>query len=83
MMLGIADHSSFKLSLKDFLDFASKLNVEAVELRLDRLELLSSTLTPKVNKGEIGKIKDLLEIYSFKWSVHAPSIGVNLASLNP
>ena len=81
MILGVADHPSFKGSLNEFLSFASTLKVDVVELRLDRLELLS-LLHTKQNKTRIREIKDVLESYDFKRFVHMPSIGVNLASLN-
>ena len=78
MILGVSDHSSFELSLERFLDFASKLTVDAVELKLDRLELLSTLSKP----AELPGVKSLLSSYDFRYIVHAPSIDVNLASLN-
>lgn len=78
MIIGLADHSSFEISLKDFLTFAAKLKANVVELRLDRLELLS-TLSQTL---KIFEIKSILDGYNFKYFVHAPCINVNLASLN-
>ncbi len=80
MILGVADHTSLKMPLHEFLTFASELKVEAVELRADKLELLSIL---EDSSRDRAKIKELLETYGFKRFVHAPSIGVNLASLNP
>lgn len=79
MILGVSDHSSFDVSLRAFLGFASKLAVRIVELKLDRLELLS-TLS---ESARLSGVKNLLSSYDFKCIVHAPSIDVNLASLNP
>ena len=79
MILGIADHSSFEKPLTEFLKFASKLKVDLVELKLDKLELLQTLNSQK----SLTEITDLLYTYNFKYSVHAPSININLASLNP
>lgn len=79
MILGVADHPSFEVSLEGFLRFASKLKVSVVELKLDRPELLSTLSKTSM----IIRIKDLLSSYNFKYFVHAPSIDINLASLNP
>ncbi|RLI42153.1 hypothetical protein DRO59_05000 [Candidatus Bathyarchaeota archaeon] len=79
MILGIADHPSFKKSLAEFLDFASRLKVDLVELKMDRLELLKALSSAE----KAHQVKQLLDTYNFKHSVHAPSINVNLASLNP
>lgn len=79
MILGVSDHSSFEVSLEKFLNFASKLAVDVVELKLDRLELLSTLSEP----AELSGVKNLLDSYDFKYLVHSPSIDVNLASLNP
>jgi sugar phosphate isomerase/epimerase len=78
MILGVSDHPSFELSLERFLDFASKLTVDVVELKLDRFELLPALSEP----AELPSVKNLLGSYDFKYVVHAPSIDVNLASLN-
>lgn len=79
MILGIADHSSFKKSLAEFLDFASTLKVDLVELKMDKLELLQVLSIDK----KAHQLKQLLDTYDFKRSVHASNINVNLASLNP
>lgn len=79
MILGVSDHSSFEVSLKTLLEFASKLATQTVELKSDRLELLSAIS----NTHRMPSIKNLLNSYDFKYFVHAPSIDVNLASLNP
>lgn len=81
MILGIADHPSFKTSIEEFLNFASEVKVEVVEIKLDRMELLSFLHSPSSSKKD--KVKKLLDCHDFKYSVHAPYIGVNLASLNP
>ncbi len=78
MILGVSDHSSFEVSLEEFLNFASKLAVDIVELKSDRLELLSALSEP----ADMSGVKNLLGSYGFKYFVHAPSIDVNLASLN-
>lgn len=81
MILGIADHPSFETQLNEFLAFASKLKAEVVELRLDRPELLSSIVN--ASKKDKNTVRSILGNYNFKWLVHASSIGVNFASLNP
>ncbi len=78
MILGVSDHPSFEVSLEEFLNFASKLSVDVVELKSDRLELLSALSEP----ADLPDVKNLLDSYDFKYIVHAPSIDVNLASLN-
>lgn len=78
MIIGLADHSSFEISLKDFLIFAKKLKANVVELRMDRRELLSTLLYT----WKISKIKGIIDENNFKYFVHAPCINVNLASLN-
>ena len=80
MILGIADHPSLRTQLNEFLTFASNLKVEVVELRLDRLELLLSLNATRQDKTRIVSV---LKNHDFRWFVHAPSIGINLASLNP
>lgn len=80
MILGVADHPSFKTTLEEFLNFASDVEVEVIEVRLDKIELLSTLYSPSSRKD---RIKKLLDCYDFKYFVHAPCIGVNLASLNP
>lgn len=79
MILGVSDHPSFEVPLKTWLDFSSKLSVDVVELKLDRLELLSALSTT----DKLSAVKNLLNSYSFEYFVHAPSIDVNLASINP
>jgi len=79
MILGVSDHPSFEGSLTEFLSFASSLKVGLVELKLDRIELLPTLSSME----EMRKIRDVLETFSFRYLVHAPYIGVNLASLNP
>ncbi len=79
MILGIADYPSLEGSLENFLNFASKLGVRIVELKLDRRELLSAI--SKTDK--VLEIKNLSNTYGFKYLVHAPNIDTNLASVNP
>ncbi len=78
MIIGLADHPSFETPLTEFLAFASKMKMNAVELRMDRLELLSAFSHTRRAFG----IRRILDGYNFKYFVHAPSINVNLASLN-
>jgi sugar phosphate isomerase/epimerase len=78
MILGLSDHSSLEVPLEKFLNFASKLAVHVVELKLDRLELLSTLFEP----ADLSDAKNLLSSYDFRYIVHAPSININLASLN-
>jgi len=79
MILGIADYPSLEGPLENFLNFASKLKIRVLELKLDRLELLVAL--SKTDK--VFEIKNLLNSYDFKYFVHAPNIDVNLASVNP
>jgi len=79
MRLGLSDHPSFNLKLKEFLEFASQLSAKYVELKLDRQNLLSTLLRRSKN----STITNLLNSYDFKYFLHTPSIDVNLASLNP
>jgi sugar phosphate isomerase/epimerase len=79
MILGIADYPSLEGSLEDFLNFASKLRIRVLELKLDRLELLLSL--SKADK--VLELKNLSNSHDFKYFVHAPNIDTNLASVNP
>jgi sugar phosphate isomerase/epimerase len=79
MILGIADYPKLERSLEDLLDFASRLKVSVLELRVDRLELLLSI--SKTHK--IEEIKNLSKSYDFRYFIHAPNIDTNLASMNP
>ena len=79
MQLGLSNHPRFDISLEGFLNFASQLRAEHVELKLDCPFLLSALS----NRDEIRGIKDLFASYSFKYFLHAPAIDINLASLNP
>jgi sugar phosphate isomerase/epimerase len=79
MILGIADYPGFEGSLEDFLNFASKLRIRVLELKLDRPELLLSLC--KTDK--VLELKNLSNSYDFKYFVHAPNIDTNLASVNP
>jgi sugar phosphate isomerase/epimerase len=79
MKLGLSDHPSLNIKLSEFLNFASELNAEHVEIKLDRPSLLSAMI-----KGdEFSSVMNLLTSYDFKYFLHVPSIDVNLASLNP
>ena len=79
MILGIADYVSLGGSLEDFLNFGAKLRVRVLELKSDRIDLLSAL----TRNEKVLKIRDLLNSYNFQYFVHAPSIDVNLASVNP
>jgi sugar phosphate isomerase/epimerase len=79
MMLGIADYVSLGGSLEDVLNFAANLKVSVVELKSDRIDLLSAFARDE----KAFEIRDLLNSYDFKYFVHSPSIDVNLASVNP
>jgi len=79
MILGMADYPSLEGSLEDFLNFASKLRIRVLELKLDRLELLLAL--SKTDK--LLEIKNLSNSYDFKYFVHGPNIDTNLASVNP
>ena len=57
MILGVADYPSLEGSLEDFLNFASKLKIRVLELKLDRLELLLAL--SKTDK--VFEIKNLLD----------------------
>jgi len=79
MILGVADYPSLEGSLEDFLNFASKLKIRVLELKLDKLELLLAL--SKTDK--MFELKNLSNSYDFKYFVHAPNIDTNLASVNP
>ncbi len=78
MEIGIADHSSFEITLPKFLNFASQLHVQIVELRMD-----SQYMMPTIFRShKIREVRDILQTFNFKYFIHAPSIDINLASLN-
>jgi len=67
------------MSLREFLEFASELKVDMVEFKMDAPELL----TAGGDRVKLEAVKDQLESYDFRYSVHAPYIDVNPAGLNP
>jgi len=78
-MLGIANSISLNMSLTDFLDFATQLRVKLVEVKMDEPHLLSALSKTKHRKA----IEDIIKSFSLKYSLHAPYIDINLASINP
>jgi sugar phosphate isomerase/epimerase len=82
MQLGLSDHPTLNMKLNEFLDFSSKLNANHVEIKLDSPNLLA-VLPKNVEKPQMKIIKNLFASYNFKYFLHAPSIDINLASLNP
>ena len=77
-MLGIADSLSINMSLPDFLEFATQLNVGIVEIKMDQPHLLS---TLSNFKQQIA-IRDIIQSFDLVYFVHAPYIDTNLASMN-
>ncbi len=67
------------MSLNDFLDFATRLKVGLVEIKMDKPHLLSALSKTKQKKA----IRDIVKSFNFKYFVHAPYININLASMNP
>ena len=78
MMLGVAGSIGLNMSLTGFLDFATWLKVGLVEIKMDEPHLLSALFKTKHRKA----IRDIVESFNFKYSVHAPYIDINLASMN-
>jgi len=78
MMLGVANSLSLNMPLTVFLDFATRLKVKLVEIKMDEPRLLSALSETKDRKA----IKDIINSFNFKYCVHAPYIGINLASMN-
>lgn len=79
MMLGVSNSIGLNMSLTDFLDFATQLRVKFVEIKMDEAYLVSALFETKHRKT----IKDTIKSFNFKYSVHAPYIDINLASMNP
>ncbi len=77
-MLGVASSTGLNMSLTGFLDFATRLKVGLVEIKMDEPHLLSALSKTKHKKA----IRDIVESFNFKYSVHAPYIDINLASMN-
>jgi len=78
MMLGVANSIGLNMPLADFLDVATRLKVRFVEIKMDEPYLLSALSKTKDRES----IKDIVESFNFRYSVHAPYIGINLASMN-
>ncbi|TET55669.1 sugar phosphate isomerase/epimerase [Candidatus Bathyarchaeota archaeon] len=78
MMLGVANSTGLNMSLTGFLDFATGLKVGLVEIKMDEPHLLSALSKTKQRRA----IRDIVESFNFKYSVHAPYIDINLASMN-
>ncbi|MCK5631647.1 sugar phosphate isomerase/epimerase [Candidatus Bathyarchaeota archaeon] len=76
--MGIADSLSLNMSLRDFLEFASQLNVGIAEIKMDQPHLLS---TLSNFKQQIA-IRDIIQSFDLIYFVHAPYIDTNLASMN-
>jgi len=70
---------SLEGSLGDLLNLAAKLKVRVLELKSDRIDFLSAF----ARNEKALEIRDLLNSHDFQYFVHAPSIDVNLASVNP
>ncbi len=66
------------MSLNDFLDFATRLKVGLVEIKMDEPHLLYALSKTKHKKA----IRDIVKSFDFKYFVHAPYIDVDLASMN-
>jgi sugar phosphate isomerase/epimerase len=79
MKLGVANSVSLNMPFTDFLDFATELEVELVEIKMDEPYLLSALSQTEYRKT----IQDIVKSFDFKYSVHAPYIDVNLCSINP
>jgi len=79
MMLGVANSIGLNMSLNDFLDFATWLKLELVEIKMDEPHLLSAISKTKHKKT----IRDIVKSFNFEYFVHAPYIDINLASMNP
>ncbi len=77
MKIGISTYTKFNLSVKEFLDFVSQLNLDPVELKLDDVELIKY-----LTSSSIDDLLKTLSRYDFKYLVHAPYIGVNLSIIN-
>lgn len=77
-MLGVANSIGLNMSLNDFLDLATGLRVEIVEIKMDEPHLLSALSKTKHKKTII----DIVKSFNFKYFVHAPYIDINLASMN-
>ena len=78
MMLGVANSTGLDMSLTGFLDFATRLKVGLVEIKMDEPHLLSALSKTKHRKA----IRDIVKSFNFKYFVHAPYIDINLASMN-
>lgn len=78
-MLGASNSTCLNMSLIDFLGFATQLKVRFVEIKMDEPYLLSALSKTKDRES----IKDIVKSFNFKYSVHAPYIDINLASVNP
>jgi sugar phosphate isomerase/epimerase len=78
MMLGVANSTGLNMPLSDFLDFAARLKVRFVEIKMDEPYLLPALSKTKIREST----KDIVKSFNFKYSVHAPYIGINLASMN-
>jgi len=78
-MLGIADSICLNMSFPDFLDFATQLKVNVVEIKMDQPHSLSALSNLKQQISTL----DIIHTYDLRYFVHAPYIDINLASVNP
>jgi sugar phosphate isomerase/epimerase len=78
MILGVANPVGLNISLTKFLDFATQLKVRLLEIKMDEPHLLSALSKNKQKKA----VRDVIKSFDFKYFVHLPYIGVNLASIN-
>ncbi len=78
-MLGIADSICLDMAFSDFLDFATQLKVDVVEIKMDQPYLLSALSNLKQQILTL----DIIHSYDLRYFVHAPYIDINLASVNP
>jgi hypothetical protein len=61
VQIGLSDHPRFNMSLTEFLDFAAQLRAEHVEIKLDRLRLLSALF----KADEVSMFKKIAGILQF------------------
>jgi len=79
MRIGISVKSSYKEPLRKSLEYAVNQELDYIEIKLEKPELVQKVLN---NKALIS-LRNELSDYNLDYVMHAPYVGLNLASLDP
>lgn len=76
--LGACIHSNFSQPYGEFLDFVDALGLRFIKVKVDIPEFTFALYDKRRRRG----VKDLLDSYALRFSMHAPYLNMNISSLN-